>query len=150
MTQKMDVIPPETAKTLDGMFQERVRRSPKALAYKNFDEPSGTEGYTWTTSKSGSTWQGGLRRTVSTRRRWRFVLRNSARGGLRSGCDGVDWSRTLYTSDRPENIATSCRTRSEVPALENRNSGGNSRSTGPAAGSRRCLLNPLSGHRRTE
>jgi long-chain acyl-CoA synthetase len=42
MTQKMDVIPPETARTLDGLFQERVQRSPGALAYKNFDETGGT------------------------------------------------------------------------------------------------------------
>jgi len=48
VTQKMDVIPPETAKTLDGMFQERVRRSPNALAYRNFEEPGGAwKDYSW-------------------------------------------------------------------------------------------------------
>ncbi len=33
-----DLISPETAVTLDGMFHERARRSPNALAYRYFDE----------------------------------------------------------------------------------------------------------------
>ena len=37
-----DVIPPETAKTLDGLFQERVRRSAGERAYVGFDEASGS------------------------------------------------------------------------------------------------------------
>ncbi len=35
-----DIIPFETARTLAGLFRERVRRSPNAIAYRHFDESS--------------------------------------------------------------------------------------------------------------
>ncbi|MFN0040078.1 MAG: hypothetical protein ACKVP2_11250 [Burkholderiales bacterium] len=38
MTGPVDVISPEAAKTLDGLFRERVRRSAQVLAYRNFDD----------------------------------------------------------------------------------------------------------------
>jgi long-chain acyl-CoA synthetase len=110
MTQKMDVIPPETAKTLDGMFQERVRRSPSALAYKNFDEPGGTwKDYTWSdVEKLVARWQGafeadgfqpGDRAAIVLRNNVHWVVFDQAAMGL----DLV--TVPLYTSDRPDNIA---------------------------------------------
>ena len=62
MMQKGDVIAPEIAKTLDGLFQERVRRSPNALAYRNFDEASSTwKDYTWSdTEQLTARWQAAL------------------------------------------------------------------------------------------
>ena len=35
-----DVIPVEAAVTLDGLFRERVRRTPELTAYRYFDEPT--------------------------------------------------------------------------------------------------------------
>ena len=32
-----DIIQPVTAGTLDGLFQERVRRSPQSIAYRYYD-----------------------------------------------------------------------------------------------------------------
>ena len=36
-----DIIPVETAGTLDGLFRERVRRSPQTVAYRDYDRSSG-------------------------------------------------------------------------------------------------------------
>ena len=36
-----DVIPVEAARTLDGLFRERTRRSPEAVAYRDYDRSSG-------------------------------------------------------------------------------------------------------------
>jgi long-chain acyl-CoA synthetase len=36
MTQTTDIIDPQTARTLPGLFRERVRRSPQACAYRRF------------------------------------------------------------------------------------------------------------------
>ena len=33
-----DIIAPQVAKTLDGLFAERVRLLPNAIAYLNYDE----------------------------------------------------------------------------------------------------------------
>ena len=110
MTQKGDVIAPEIAKTLDGLFQERVRRSPNALAYRNFDEASGTwKDYTWIdTEQLIARWQAALaaeglepgdRVAIMLRNSVHWVLFDQAAMGL--GLVTVP----LYTSDRPENIA---------------------------------------------
>jgi len=43
-----DVISPETAVTLDGLFSERVRRSGQAVAYRDFDDTRNVwSDYTW-------------------------------------------------------------------------------------------------------
>jgi long-chain acyl-CoA synthetase len=110
MTQKMDVIPPETAKTLDGMFQERVRRSPSALAYKNFDEPGGTwKDYTWSdVEKLVARWQGAFEADgFQPGDRAAIVLRNSVHWVVfDQAAMGLDLVTVpLYTSDRPDNIA---------------------------------------------
>jgi long-chain acyl-CoA synthetase len=110
MAQKMDVIPPETAKTLDGLFQERVRRSPGALAYKNFDESSGTwKDYTWSdVEKLVARWQGAFEADgFQPGDRVAIVLRNSVPWVVfDQAAMGLDLVVVpLYTSDRPENIA---------------------------------------------
>ena len=61
MTQGSDVITPGIAKTLDGLFQERVRRSLSAVAYRNFDEPGIWKDYTWgDVEKLVARWQAGF------------------------------------------------------------------------------------------
>ena len=110
MTQKGDVIAPEIAKTLDGLFHERVRRSPNALAYRNFDEASGTwKDYTWSdTEQLIARWQAALAAEgFETGDRVAIMLRNSVhwvvfdQAAMGLGLVTVP----LYTSDRPENIA---------------------------------------------
>jgi long-chain acyl-CoA synthetase len=110
MTQKLDVIPPETAKTLDGLFQERVRRSPNALAYKNFDEATGTwKDYTWSdVEKLVARWQGAFEADgFQPGDRVAIVLRNSVPWVVfDQAAMGLDLVTVpLYTSDRPDNIA---------------------------------------------
>ncbi|MEK6211290.1 MAG: AMP-dependent synthetase/ligase [Pseudomonadota bacterium] len=110
MTQKMDVIQPDVARTLDGLFQERVRRSPSASAYKSFDEASGSwKDYTWSdVEKMVARWQGafeadgfqpGDRAAIMLRNCVQWVVFDQAAIGL----DLV--TVPLYTSDRPDNIA---------------------------------------------
>ena len=36
-----NIIPTEVAKTLDGLFSERVRRSPQMIAYRSYDQIAG-------------------------------------------------------------------------------------------------------------
>ncbi|HKQ24172.1 MAG TPA: long-chain fatty acid--CoA ligase [Burkholderiales bacterium] len=110
MTQKMDVIPPETARTLDGMFQERVRRSQGALAYRNFDETSGTwKDYTWgEVEKLVARWQAAFEADgFQPGDRVAIVLRNSVPWVVfDQAAMGLDLVTVpLYTSDRPDNIA---------------------------------------------
>jgi len=110
MTQKMDVIPPEGVRTLDGMFQERVRRSPDALAYRNFDEPSGAwKDYTWRdVEKQVARWQAAFDADgFQLGDRVAIVLRNSVSWVVfDQAAMGLDLVTVpLYTSDRPENIA---------------------------------------------
>lgn len=40
-TRNTEVIPLVTARTLDGLFRERVRRSPAAVAYRDYDVDQG-------------------------------------------------------------------------------------------------------------
>jgi long-chain acyl-CoA synthetase len=109
MTQKSDVIAPEIAKTLDGLFQERVRRSAAALAYKNFDEPGVWKDYTWgDVEKLVSRWQAGLEADgLQPGDRVAIMLRNSVNWIVfDQAAMGLDLVTVpLYTSDRPENIA---------------------------------------------
>jgi long-chain acyl-CoA synthetase len=105
-----DVIAAEEAVTIDGLFRERVRRTPTLTAYRYFDEASAAwREYTWS--------------AISDQ-----VLRCAAalaREGLRPGDRIAIWLRNcpewvmfdiaaltlklvvvpLYTQDRPENVA---------------------------------------------
>ena len=43
-----NIIPTEVAKTLDGLFSERVRRSPQMIAYRSYDQVAGNwHDHTW-------------------------------------------------------------------------------------------------------
>src|SRR5258706_1349877 len=109
MTQKGDVIAPEIAKTLDGLFQERVRRSAAVLAYKNFDEPGVWMDYTWgDVEKLVSRWQTGFEADgLQSGDRVAIMVRNSVNWVVfDQAAMGLDLVTVpLYTSDRPENIA---------------------------------------------
>lgn len=105
-----DIIPVETAGTLAGLFQERVRRSPDRPAYRWFDRRGGQ----WQMLD----WRGVAARIAC----WRAAL---AGEGLKSGervaiqlRNGVEWicfdqaaqslglvTVPLYVEDRPDNVA---------------------------------------------
>jgi long-chain acyl-CoA synthetase len=105
-----DLINVESAGTLDGLFVERVRRSPDATAYRYFD-------------KARRAWRDCSWREVAARvARWRSAI---AAEGFEEGDraaiqlrNGIDWvcfdqavlgegliSVPLYTEDRPDSIA---------------------------------------------
>jgi long-chain acyl-CoA synthetase len=110
MTQRADVIPPETAKTLDGLFQERVRRSAGERAYRGYDEASTSwKDYTWSdVEKQVARWQAGLEADgLQPGDRIAIMLRNSVQWVvLDQAAMGLDLVTVpLYTSDRPDNIA---------------------------------------------
>lgn len=109
MAQTTDVIAPENAKTLDGLFQERVRRSADNVAYKNFDEPGGWKDYTWRdVEKMVARWQAGFDALgLQPGDRVAIMLRNSVNWiAFDQAAMGLDLVTVpLYTSDRPDNIA---------------------------------------------
>jgi len=108
--QQEDLINAETAGTLDGLFYERLRRSPDLVAYLDFD-------------KARHEWRETSWREVAGQvARWRAAL---AEEGFDAGDrtairlrNGLDWvyfdlavlaeglvSVPLYTEDRPDNVA---------------------------------------------
>ncbi|HET7160354.1 MAG TPA: AMP-binding protein, partial [Burkholderiales bacterium] len=105
-----DVIGVEAAVTLDGLFSERVKRTPELTAYRYFDASSAQwKSYTW----------GEMNAKVA---RWQAAFE---RDGLAAGdriaillCNSPEWVMCdiaalglgmvvvpLYIQDRPENIA---------------------------------------------
>lgn len=58
----MDMISIETAQTLDGLFQERAKRSPQSIAYRDYDVNQETWlDYTWADmSRAVKLWQTAL------------------------------------------------------------------------------------------
>ena len=62
MPQHSDLITPEAARTLDGLFATRVQHTPDAIAYQNFDEASGQwNQYTWLETEAlVARWQAAL------------------------------------------------------------------------------------------
>ncbi len=109
MAYTSDVISPEIAKTLDGLFQERVRRSAARVAYRSFDEPAGWTDYTWADiEKKVAHWQAGFElEGLQPGDRVAIMLRNSVDWVLfDQAAMGLDLVTVpLYTSDRPENVA---------------------------------------------
>jgi len=109
MTPNRDVISPEIARTLDGLFQERVRRSAKAVAYRSFDEPGVWRDYSWEkVAELVARWQDGFeadglqegdRVAIMLRNSVNWIVFDQAAMGL--GLVNVP----LYTSDRPDNTA---------------------------------------------
>jgi long-chain acyl-CoA synthetase len=105
-----DVIPVETAVTLDGLFRERVRRTPELTAYRYFDERAGAwRDHTWAAmSEQVSRWAAAFRRDgLDAGDRVAVWLRNSPEWVMFDiaahtlGLVVVP----LYTQDRADNIA---------------------------------------------
>lgn len=98
------------ARTLDGLFRERLRRSPDSVAYKDWHEPrGGWRDHTWAQIDCEvARWQVALEgEGVRPGERVAMMLRNSPewvifdQAALGLGLVTVP----LYTQDRPENVA---------------------------------------------
>ncbi len=105
-----DIIPVETAATLDGLFRERVRRSPQMVAYRDYDRSGGKwRDLTWEQMDGGiARWQTALsREKLVPGDRVALMLRNCPewvmfeQAALRLGLVVVP----LYTADSAENAA---------------------------------------------
>ena len=105
-----NIIPTEVAKTLDGLFSERVRRSPRMIAYRSYDQIAGNwRDHTWEQiEKEVARWQAALtkeglvtgdRVAVMSRNCPEWVIFDQAALGL--GLVVVP----LYTEDSAENAA---------------------------------------------
>jgi long-chain acyl-CoA synthetase len=110
MNRPLDIITPEAAGTLGGLFRERVRRTPDGCAYRRFDRQGGCcECTSWTgMSSQASRWQEAIRReglqpgdrvAVMLKNCPEWVLFDLAALGL--GLVTVP----LYVNDRPDNFA---------------------------------------------
>lgn len=111
MTQWIkDTVPVDEARTLDGLFRERVRRSPRAAAYRGFDKATGVwqdsswediagEVARWRAALAGEGLQPGDRVAVLLRNCKEWVIFEQA--ALSLGLTVV----SLYTDDRPDNTA---------------------------------------------
>lgn len=109
-TDRVDIIPAETAVTLDGLLRERIRRSPDAVAYSDFDYRRGVwRDYTWAqVEQEVARWQTALMRdglkpgdrvAVMMRNCPYWVVFDQAALGL--GLVVIP----LYTVDRPDNAS---------------------------------------------
>jgi len=109
-TDASQMIPVEAAMTLDGLFRERVARTPEQVAYLDYNAPHGNwREYTWEQiDHQVARWQAALEKDglkagdrvavmVSNSTEW--VICDQAALGL--GLVTVP----LYTQDRPENVA---------------------------------------------
>jgi long-chain acyl-CoA synthetase len=110
MATLADIISPESARTLDGLFAERVKRSSSAVAYMAFDDATGRwKSYTWREiEETAGRWQAALEREGLARGdRVAIMLRNSIWWVVfDQAAMGLDLVTVpLYTSDRPDNCA---------------------------------------------
>ncbi len=104
-----DVIPAEVAGTLDGLFRERVRRSPEAPAYHFHDRKQGWHTLSWREMEDGvARWRDALAAEgLGEGDRVAVLLRNSPewvlfdQAALSLGLVVVP----LYLDDRPDNAA---------------------------------------------
>ncbi|MFN7085773.1 MAG: AMP-dependent synthetase/ligase [Burkholderiales bacterium] len=110
LQQANHVIPVEASVTLDGLFRERVRRTPDLVAYRDFNPLHGNwRDYTWTQmNHQVARWQAALEKEgLSPGDRVAVMLRNSPewvafdQAALGLGLVVVP----LYTQDRPDNTA---------------------------------------------
>jgi long-chain acyl-CoA synthetase len=110
MTRMTDIIDPKTAVTIPGLFRERVRRTPRACAYRSFDDQERCcIEVTWQEVHDLATrWQEGLRReglepgdrvAIMMRNRLEWVLFDLAALGL--GLVTVP----IFVNDRAEDFA---------------------------------------------
>ena len=104
------VIPLETARTIDGLFGERARRTPDLVACRHFNEQHGNwRDYTWgQIDHQVARWQAALEKDgLKAGDRVAVMLRNSPewvtfdQAALGLGLVVVP----LYTQDRPDNVA---------------------------------------------
>jgi long-chain acyl-CoA synthetase len=104
------LIPAEAARTLDGLFRERARRTPDLVACRHFNEQHGTwRDYTWGhLDHQVSRWQAALQRdALQPGDRVAIMLRNCPewvifdQAALGMGLVVVP----LYTQDRADNVA---------------------------------------------
>jgi len=110
VTKPADLIEPEVALTLDGLFSERVRRSSTAIAYTEYDEGAGLwRDYTWAQmDRLIARWQAALRREpLHPGDRVAIMLRNSPMWvAFDQAAMGLALVLVpLYTQDRPDNVA---------------------------------------------
>ncbi|HSJ47877.1 MAG TPA: long-chain fatty acid--CoA ligase [Gammaproteobacteria bacterium] len=103
-------ITPEQAGTLAGLFRERVRRSPDAVAYRQYDVArQAWVGSTWReVATEVARWQQALlKEDLQPGDRVAVMLRNCREWVVcDQACAGLGLvSVPLYTDDRPENIA---------------------------------------------
>lgn len=107
---KEHLITPEEAVTLDGLFVERVKRTPDDVAYRYFDEEKNAwQSLTWAqTMQQIARWQAALRNEhLEPGDRVALMLRNCPQwvmfdqAALSLGLVVVP----LYTVDRPDNVA---------------------------------------------
>ncbi len=105
-----DIIPVEMARTLSGLFRERARRTPDAVAYRDFNVRHGNwRDYTWAQmQRQIARWQAALKREgLNPGDRVALMLRNCPtwvtmdQASLGVGLVVVP----LYTVDRPDNAA---------------------------------------------
>jgi long-chain acyl-CoA synthetase len=110
MNRQSDIITPENAGTLAGLFQERVRRTPDACAYRHYDRQGRCcNCITWAeTANLAARWQAAMRTeglqpgdrvAVMLKNCPEWVLFDQAALGL--GLVTVP----LYVNDRPDNFA---------------------------------------------
>ena len=109
MTLTTDIIDPQTAVTLPGLFRERVRRTPRACAYGRFDDQNRCCRISWLEVHDlAARWQEGLRReglvpgdrvAIMMRNRLEWVLFDLAAMGL--GLVTVP----IFVNDRAEDFA---------------------------------------------
>ena len=111
MSEPMEhVISPEAAATLDGLLRERVKRTPDAVAYRDYNtQHSNWRDYTWAQiDHQVARWQAALEKdglkagdrvAVMLRNSPEWVIFDQAAMGL--GLVVVP----LYTQDRPDNVA---------------------------------------------
>ncbi|HUF81533.1 MAG TPA: long-chain fatty acid--CoA ligase [Burkholderiales bacterium] len=104
------LIPGETAVTLDGLFRERVKRTPDGVAYRAYHEEHGNwRDYTWAQiDRQVARWQAALEKDgLKAGDRVAVMLKNSPewvtfdQAALGLGLVVVP----LYTQDRAENVA---------------------------------------------
>ena len=104
------VISVEAAGTLDGLFRERVKRTPEAIAYRDYNQQhSNWRDYTWAQiNHQVARWQAALEKDgLKAGERVGVMLRNSPewvifdQAAMGLGLVVVP----LYTQDRPDNVA---------------------------------------------
>lgn len=109
-SRTLDIIHPDTAKTLDGLFRERVKRSPGKAAYRFLDKKENVwkeitwsrmavQTARWQRAMEGEPLVPGDRVAIWMRNCPEWVLADQASLGLRL------ITVPLYLNDRPENVA---------------------------------------------